>query len=53
MPWDAKVGMGLFDANGNPKKAWELGGCMQNEKSSFLEYCGSTAISTSQLAMIQ
>ena len=23
VPWDAKVGLGLFDADGNPKKAWE------------------------------
>ena len=23
VPWDAKAGLGLFDANGNPKKAWE------------------------------
>ncbi|MGD2248174.1 MAG: hypothetical protein PVF58_07180 [Candidatus Methanofastidiosia archaeon] len=23
VPWDAKAGLGLFDAKGNPKKAWE------------------------------
>lgn len=23
VPWDARAGLGLFDANGNPKKAWE------------------------------